>query len=129
MKAKAKNEAARKHLQSFIDRFKAKATKAKQAQSRVKALERMGTVAAVAQEHVQPITFPEPDKQPASPIVAINNGAVGYTPGKPILKNINLRIDNDDRIALPGSNGNGKSTFAKLNSEIGRASYRERVWP
>src|SRR3546814_7860281 len=76
----------------------------------------MGTVAAVAQEHVQPITFPEPDKQPASPIVAINNGAVGYTPGKPILKNINLRIDNDDRIALLGSNGNGKSTFAKLIS-------------
>jgi len=116
MKAKAKNEAARKHLQSFIDRFKAKATKAKQAQSRVKALERMGTVAAVVVDHVQPITFPTPEKQPASPIVAINKGAVGYTPGNPILKNINLRIDNDDRIALLGSNGNGKSTFAKLIS-------------
>ncbi|MBW6420524.1 ABC-F family ATP-binding cassette domain-containing protein [Rhizobium sp. XQZ8] len=116
MKAKAKNDAARKHLQSFIDRFKAKATKAKQAQSRVKALERMGTVAAVVEDHVQPITFPTPEKQPASPIVAINKGAVGYTPGKPILKNISLRIDNDDRIALLGSNGNGKSTFAKLIS-------------
>lgn len=114
MKAKAKNEAARKHLQSFIDRFKAKATKAKQAQSRVKALERMGTVAAVIEDHVQPISFPEPEKQPASPIIAISGGAVGYEPGKPILKNINLRIDNDDRIALLGSNGNGKSTFAKL---------------
>ncbi|MCJ9671100.1 MULTISPECIES: ATP-binding cassette domain-containing protein [unclassified Neorhizobium] len=113
-KAKAKNEAARKHLQSFIDRFKAKATKARQAQSRVKALERMGTVAAVIEDHVQPITFPEPEKQPASPIVAIQNGAVGYEPGKPILKNITLRIDNDDRIALLGSNGNGKSTFAKF---------------
>ncbi|MBV2186262.1 MAG: ABC-F family ATP-binding cassette domain-containing protein [Rhizobium sp.] len=113
-KAKAKNEAARKHLQSFIDRFKAKATKAKQAQSRVKALERMGTVASVIEEHVQPITFPEPEKQPASPIIAISGGAVGYEPGKPILKNINLRIDADDRIALLGSNGNGKSTFAKL---------------
>ena len=114
MKAKAKNEAARKHLQSFIDRFKAKASKAKQAQSRVKALERMGTVASVIEDHVQPITFPEPEKQPASPIVAISGGAVGYEPNKPILKNINLRIDNDDRIALLGSNGNGKSTFAKL---------------
>ncbi|UDF30140.1 UNVERIFIED_ORG: ABC-F family ATP-binding cassette domain-containing protein [Roseateles sp. XES5] len=116
MKAKAKNEAARKHLQKFIDRFKAKASKAKQAQSRVKALERMGTVAAVVETHVQPITFPEPEKQPASPIVAIEGGAVGYVPGKPILKQINLRIDNDDRIALLGSNGNGKSTFAKFIS-------------
>ncbi|MBX5228815.1 ABC-F family ATP-binding cassette domain-containing protein [Rhizobium sp. NLR9b] len=115
-KAKAKNEAARKHLQSFIDRFKAKASKARQAQSRVKALERMGTVAAVIEDHVQPITFPEPEKQPASPIVAIQGGAVGYEPRKPILKNLNLRIDNDDRIALLGSNGNGKSTFAKFIS-------------
>ncbi|UVD58019.1 ATP-binding cassette domain-containing protein [Rhizobium sp. Pop5] len=115
-KAKAKNEAARKHLQSFIDRFKAKASKARQAQSRVKALERMGTVAAVIEDHVQPITFPEPEKQPASPIVVIQGGAVGYQPGKPILKNLSLRIDNDDRIALLGSNGNGKSTFAKFIS-------------
>ncbi|WP_439871627.1 ABC-F family ATP-binding cassette domain-containing protein [Rhizobium leguminosarum] len=116
MKAKAKNDAARKHLQGFIDRFKAKASKARQAQSRVKALERMGTVAAVIEDHVQPITFPEPEKQPASPIVAIQSGAVGYEPGNPILKNLNLRIDNDDRIALLGSNGNGKSTFAKFIS-------------
>ncbi|MBY3228043.1 MULTISPECIES: ABC-F family ATP-binding cassette domain-containing protein [Rhizobium] len=115
-KAKAKNDAARKHLQGFIDRFKAKASKARQAQSRVKALERMGTVAAVIEDHVQPITFPEPEKQPASPIVAIQSGAVGYEPGNPILKNLNLRIDNDDRIALLGSNGNGKSTFAKFIS-------------
>jgi ATP-binding cassette, subfamily F, member 3 len=81
-------------------------------------------VAAVIEDHVQPITFPEPEKQPASPIVAIQGGAVGYEPGKPILKNITLRIDNDDRIALLGSNGNGKSTFAKfiagrLNAESG----------
>ncbi|MEA3535355.1 ABC-F family ATP-binding cassette domain-containing protein [Rhizobium sp. CC-YZS058] len=116
VKAKAKNEAARKHLQSFIDRFKAKATKARQAQSRVKALERMGTVAAVVEDHVQPITFPEPEKQPASPIVQLRGATVGYEPGKPILKNITLRIDNDDRIALLGSNGNGKSTFAKFIS-------------
>ncbi|PYE46052.1 ATP-binding cassette subfamily F protein 3 [Rhizobium sp. PP-F2F-G20b] len=115
-KAKVKNDAARKHLQTFIDRFKAKASKARQAQSRVKALERMGTVALVIEDHVQPITFPVPEKQPASPIIQLQNASVGYTPGKPILKNITLRIDNDDRIALLGSNGNGKSTFAKFVS-------------
>ncbi|MFC3076095.1 ABC-F family ATP-binding cassette domain-containing protein [Shinella pollutisoli] len=114
MKARAKNEAARKHLQSFVDRFRAKASKARQAQSRIKALERMGTVAAVVESEVQPITFPEPEKQPASPIVAIEGGVVGYVPGRPVLRQINLRIDNDDRIALLGSNGNGKSTFAKF---------------
>ncbi len=115
-KAKAKNDAARKHLQSFIDRFKAKATKARQAQSRVKALERMGTVAAVIEDHVMGFSFPEPEKQPASPIIAVSGGAVGYEPGKPILKRLSLRIDADDRIALLGSNGNGKSTFAKFIS-------------
>ena len=116
MKMKAKNDAARKHLQSFIDRFKAKASKARQAQSRIKALERMGTVAAVIEDHVQGFSFPEPEKQPASPIIAVQGGAVGYAPGKPVLSRINLRIDNDDRIALLGSNGNGKSTFAKFIS-------------
>jgi ATP-binding cassette subfamily F protein 3 len=125
MKAKAKNEAARKHLQSFIDRFKAKATKAKQAQSRVKALERMGTVAAVVHDHVHGFKFPHPKKEAASPIITVDGGAVGYTPGKPILKGLSLRIDTDDRIALLGSNGNGKSTFAKfisgkLKPEAGR---------
>jgi ATP-binding cassette subfamily F protein 3 len=125
MKAKAKNEAARKHLQSFIDRFKAKASKAKQAQSRVKALERMGTVAAVVHDHVQGFKFPDPKREAASPIIAVEGAAVGYAPGKPILKRLNLRIDTDDRIALLGSNGNGKSTFAKfisgrLSPETGR---------
>ncbi|KOF22113.1 glycosyl transferase family 1 [Ensifer adhaerens] len=116
MKAKAKNDAARKHLQSFIDRFKAKATKARQAQSRVKALERMGTIAAVIEDHVQGFSFPDPEKEAASPIIAATGGTVGYEPGKPILKRLNLRIDTDDRIALLGSNGNGKSTFAKFIS-------------
>ncbi|MDO6963692.1 ABC-F family ATP-binding cassette domain-containing protein [Rhizobium alvei] len=125
MKARAKNEAQRKHLQSFIDRFKAKASKAKQAQSRVKALERLGTVAAVVHDHVQGFTFPEPLKEAASPIIAVEGCSVGYAPGQPILRNLNLRIDTDDRIALLGSNGNGKSTFAKfisgrLKQEAGR---------
>ncbi|HTO32545.1 MAG TPA: ABC-F family ATP-binding cassette domain-containing protein [Pararhizobium sp.] len=115
-KAKAKNDAARKHLQSFIDRFKAKASKARQAQSRVKALERMGTVSSVIEDHVQGFKFPDPEKEAASPIIALDSGSVGYTPGKPILQHLSLRIDTDDRIALLGSNGNGKSTFAKLIS-------------
>src|SRR5882757_1370833 len=115
-KAKVKNDAARKHLQAFIDRFKAKASKARQAQSRVKALERMGTVSSVIEDHVQGFKFPDPEKEAASPIIAIENGSVGYTPGKPILEHLTLRIDTDDRIALLGSNGNGKSTFAKFIS-------------
>jgi len=130
MKAKAKNDAARKHLQSFIDRFKAKASKARQAQSRIKALERMGTVAAVIEDHVMGFSFPEPEKQPASPIIAISGGAVGYEPGKPILKRLNLRIDADDRIALLGSNGNGKSTFAKfISGRLGAESGEVRLAP
>jgi ATP-binding cassette subfamily F protein 3 len=115
-KAKVKNDAARKHLQAFIDRFKAKASKARQAQSRVKALERMGTVSSVIEDSVQGFKFPDPEKEAASPIIAIDGGTVGYTPGKPILQHLTLRIDTDDRIALLGSNGNGKSTFAKLIS-------------
>ncbi len=115
-KAKAKNDAARKHLQAFIDRFKAKASKARQAQSRVKALERMGTVSSVIEDHVQGFKFPDPEKEAASPIISLEGGSVGYTPGKPILQHMSLRIDTDDRIALLGSNGNGKSTFAKLIS-------------
>lgn len=116
-KAKAKNEAARKHLESFVNRFKAKASKAKQAQSRIKALEKMGTVDAVIQDHVTKFTFPNPDKQVSSPIIKLKGASCGYVPNKPILKNLDLRIDADDRIALLGMNGNGKSTFAKLLSE------------
>ncbi len=113
-KARAKQEVQRKHLQSFVDRFRAQATKARQAQSRIKALERMKPIAAWNDDTVRPFTFPAPVKTVASPIVAIQQGSVGYQPGKPVLKNLTLRIDADDRIALLGSNGNGKSTFAKL---------------
>ncbi len=113
-KSRVKQEAARKHLQSFVDRFRAKASKARQAQSRIKALERMKPIAAMIEDSVKPFSFPEPVKTVASPIIAIDNAAVGYRPGKPILKKLSLRIDADDRIALLGANGNGKSTFAKL---------------
>ncbi|WP_379070698.1 ABC-F family ATP-binding cassette domain-containing protein [Mesorhizobium sp. UC74_2] len=113
-KSRIKQEAQRKHLQSFVDRFRAKASKARQAQSRIKALERMKPIAALVNDSVKPFSFPEPVKTVASPIVALSGVEVGYTPGKPILKKMTLRIDADDRIALLGANGNGKSTFAKL---------------
>ncbi len=109
-----KQEAQRKHVQAFIDRFKAKATKARQAQSRVKMLEKMGPVTAVVTSDVLPIRIPAPDRLLSPPIIAIDDVKVGYTPGKPVLRDISLRIDNDDRIALLGSNGNGKSTLVKL---------------
>jgi ATP-binding cassette subfamily F protein 3 len=109
-----KQEAQRKHVQAFIDRFKAKATKARQAQSRVKMLEKMGPVMAVVTSDVLPIRIPAPDRLLSPPIIAIDDVKVGYTPGKPVLRDISLRIDNDDRIALLGSNGNGKSTLVKL---------------
>ncbi|PZN54497.1 MAG: glycosyl transferase family 1 [Proteobacteria bacterium] len=113
-KSRAKQEAQRKHLQSFIDRFRAKASKARQAQSRIKALERMKPIAALVDDTVRPFSFPEPAKTVASPIIALSGVDVGYVPGKPVLRKLDLRIDNDDRIALLGANGNGKSTFAKL---------------
>ncbi|NMG38730.1 ATP-binding cassette domain-containing protein [Chelativorans sp. ZYF759] len=115
-KSAVKQDAKRKHMQAFVDRFRYKASKARQAQSRLKALEKMAPVGAIVDEHVRPFSFPEPDKQVASPIVALEKASVGYEPGKPILKNLSLRIDNDDRIALLGANGNGKSTLAKLLS-------------
>ncbi len=116
MKLKKKQDDERRRIQAFIDRFKAKATKARQAQSRVKALARMQPIAEQVDEHVAPFLLPSPDKLVASPILRLENAAVGYAPGQPILTNLNLRIDQDDRIALLGQNGNGKSTFAKLIS-------------
>ena len=113
-KSRVKQEAHRKHLQSFVDRFRAKASKARQAQSRIKTLEKMKPIAAMVDDTVRPFSFPEPVKTVASPIIELDGLAVGYQPGKPILKKLSLRIDVDDRIALLGANGNGKSTFAKL---------------
>ncbi|MBL4800600.1 MAG: ABC-F family ATP-binding cassette domain-containing protein [Emcibacter sp.] len=110
-----KQEAAQKHLQSFIDRFKAKASKAKQAQSRVKMLEKMGPLDSILEDRTFSFEFPNP-KPLAPPLFTLDHGEVGYTAGKPILKRLNLRLDMDDRIALLGQNGNGKSTFAKLIS-------------
>ncbi len=113
-KMKAKQDAKRAHMEAFINRFKAKASKATQAQSRVKALEKMGTIAAVANDDVAPLHFPSPEKIPASPIINLEKAAAGYEADKPVISKMDLRIDADDRIALLGANGNGKSTFAKL---------------
>ncbi|MGE0280257.1 MAG: ABC-F family ATP-binding cassette domain-containing protein [Rhizobiaceae bacterium] len=113
-KSRVKQEARRKHLQSFVDRFRAKASKARQAQSRIKMLEKMQTISAAVDDTAAPFSFPEPVKTVASPIIALEKTSVGYAPGSPILKGLSLRIDADDRIALLGANGNGKSTFAKL---------------
>ncbi|MDN2565013.1 ABC-F family ATP-binding cassette domain-containing protein [Aquibium sp. A9E412] len=115
-KQRVKQDAQRKHMEAFVERFRYKASKARQAQSRLKALERLKPVAAAVNESVRPFRFPDPDKAVASPIIALDGGQVGYTPGKPVLRNLTLRIDTDDRIALLGANGNGKSTFAKLLS-------------
>ncbi len=110
----AKKQAAqRRHMQEFVDRFRAKASKARQAQSRLKMLARMEAAAMPLDEHIAPIRIPEP--KPASPpLVTLERVAVGYEPGKPVLSQLSLRVDPDDRIALLGKNGNGKSTFAKL---------------
>ncbi|MFN3645485.1 MAG: ABC-F family ATP-binding cassette domain-containing protein [Gemmobacter sp.] len=107
-----KQEARRAHLQAFVDRFKAKATKAAQAQSRVKMLEKMTPITPPEEAKRQVFTFPAPEEL-SPPIVSMEGVAVGYD-GKPVLKGLSLRIDQDDRIALLGRNGEGKSTLSKL---------------
>jgi ATP-binding cassette subfamily F protein 3 len=109
-----RQEAERKRLQAFVDRFKAKASKARQAQSRVKMLERMKPIAALVTQDVRGISFPAPEKMLSPPIIAVDDVSVGYDPKQPVLNRVTLRIDNDDRIALLGANGNGKSTLVKL---------------
>ena len=108
----AKLTAERDRIQGFVDRFRAKASKARQAQSRLKALERLPPIEAVVEDTVTRFAFPEPEALPP-PILQLNHAAAGYG-DKPILSKMNLRIDPDDRIALLGANGNGKSTLAKL---------------
>jgi ATP-binding cassette, subfamily F, member 3 len=114
LKLKKKQDEERRRIQVFIDRFKAKATKAAQAQSRVKALAKMQPIAAQMDSRVAPFQLPQPVKPLASPLLRLEDVVVGYTADRPVLQGLNLRIDQDDRIALLGQNGNGKSTFAKL---------------
>jgi len=111
-RAVEKIAAERAHIQSFIDRFRAKATKARQAQARVKALERLPQIEAVIEDTPTRFAFPEPARI-APPILALDRVDVGYD-GRPVLRGLSLTVDMDDRIALLGANGNGKSTMAKL---------------
>ena len=113
--AAKKQQAHKAHMQAFVDRFKAKASKAKQAQSRMKAIEKMVTITPPEEAARKVFTFPQPDEL-SPPIISIENGSTGYTEGQPVLSRLNLRIDQDDRIALLGRNGQGKSTLSKLLS-------------
>jgi ATP-binding cassette subfamily F protein 3 len=114
LKLKKKQDEERRRIEAFITRFKAKASKAAQAQSRVKVLARMKPIAAQLEDRAVPFMFPKAARPLASPLLRLEEAAVGYEADRRVLQGLNLRIDNDDRIALLGQNGNGKSTFAKL---------------
>jgi ATP-binding cassette subfamily F protein 3 len=103
----------RKRIEGFIDRFRYKASKARQAQSRIKALEKMEPIAAVIEDRTERFDFPQP-KPLAPPIVTLEGTSTGYDADNPVLRGMNLRIDMDDRIALLGANGNGKTTLLRL---------------
>jgi ATP-binding cassette subfamily F protein 3 len=111
-KAAERITAQRAHMQAFVDRFRASASKARQAQSRLKALEKMPVIDAVIEDTVTRFAFPEPARL-APPILSLDDVSVGYD-GVPILRNLSMSMTMEDRIALLGANGNGKSTFAKL---------------
>jgi ATP-binding cassette subfamily F protein 3 len=113
LKYKKKQDNRRKHLQSFVDRLRAKATKAAQAQSRLKMLAKMEPVIAIVDGHVLPFHLPSPKKPLSPPLVAMEGASAGYG-AEPVLRRLSLVISDDDRIGLLGANGNGKSTFAKL---------------
>ena len=110
--AKASQDAQRAKLQDYVARNSARASTAKQAQSRAKMLARMQPIAALMEDPSLSFDFPSP-KEMRPPLITLDLAAVGYN-DKPILQRLNLRIDPDDRIALLGRNGNGKTTLARL---------------
>jgi ATP-binding cassette subfamily F protein 3 len=112
-KLRKKQDEQRRHMQAFIDRFRYKASKARQAQSRLKALSKLQPIAAIVEDRVAPFVFPNPKKPMAPPLMRLERVSAGYG-DRMVLRNITLRLDPDDRVALLGANGNGKSTFAKL---------------
>jgi ATP-binding cassette subfamily F protein 3 len=111
---RAKQEAERAHLQSFVDRFRAKASKAAQAQSRMKRLAKLEPIGAIIEERVAPFILPSPARPLAPPLMRLEHASIGYGTDTPVLQNLDLRLDVDDRIGLLGVNGAGKSTFAKM---------------
>ncbi|WP_282064997.1 ABC-F family ATP-binding cassette domain-containing protein [Aliiroseovarius marinus] len=110
-----KVEARRAHLQSFVDRFRYKESKAKQAQSRLKMIDRLKTITTPQEAALKAFSFPEPEEL-SPPIINMEGAATGYGETE-ILSRMTLRIDQDDRIALLGKNGQGKSTLSKLLSD------------
>ncbi len=114
-KALEKQLAQRRHMQAFVDRFRYKASKARQAQSRLKAIERLPALEPIVEDAPVIFEFPDPDDL-APPLIAADGVAVGYN-GNTVLRRLSFRIDMDDRIALLGRNGNGKSTLARLLSD------------
>jgi ATP-binding cassette subfamily F protein 3 len=100
-------------LEDYVRRNSARASTAKQAQSRAKMLAKMQPVVAMLEDPSLTFDFPSPSEL-RPPLITLDMAAVGYAPGQPILKRLNLRIDPDDRIALLGRNGNGKTTLARL---------------
>ena len=112
--SRAKQEAERAHLQSFVDRFRATASKAAQAQSRMKRLAKLEPIGETIEERVAPFMLPSPARPLAPPLMRLEGVDVGYGEDPPILRGLNLRLDIDDRIGLLGVNGAGKSTFAKM---------------
>ncbi|MEM6627941.1 MAG: ABC-F family ATP-binding cassette domain-containing protein [Pseudomonadota bacterium] len=110
---RAKQDADRAHLQAFVDRFRAKASKARQAQSRVKMLEKMQDITVPIAERTTPFSFPTSEEQLAPPLLELKNAALGYGEHAVILKEVDLRLDPDDRIAIVGTNGQGKTTLVK----------------
>ena len=111
-----KQMAQKAHMMKFVDRFRASAAKARQAQARLKAIEKMDIVDAVIAERVTAFTFPQP-KEMKSPLIRLDHVDAGYTKGRPVLRDLRLTINHDDRIALLGANGNGKSTLIKIISD------------
>lgn len=114
-KLQKKQEAHRKHMEAFVERFRYKASKARQAQSRLKAIQKLRPIAALIDEHITPITLPEPGEL-KPPIITMVGVHAGYQPGQTVLKDVDFQLDPNDRVALLGANGNGKSTFAKILS-------------
>ena len=133
---RAKQEAERAHLQSFVDRFKASAAKAAQAQSRVKRLAKLAPIETTIEASVSPFLLPSPARPLAPPLIRLENVEVGYADDPAILRDLNLRLDVDDRIGLLGVNGAGKSTFAKMiagalevrSGEVSRSPRIEVGW-
>ena len=111
--ARSRQEAKAKKLQAYVDRWRYKAHTARQAQSRLKALAAMEPIAASIHDPSVTFDFPNP-KELKPPLIVLESVAVGYVPGRPVLSRLNLRIDPDDRLALIGRNGNGKTTLARL---------------